>query len=135
MSDFGIRVPVGLPGEQRYTSLMVESDESVSRIWATSSVKFSWILRGTWTTETSLICADTPYMPYVGGHVRILSLPGTQKQRRRLSIASSDPTPTNKLSGVSVLSVCVLPFRRLHNRRFSSCWCLNKDLGKRTFSQ
>lgn len=60
--------------------------------------------RSTLTTSTSLTCALTLYMPYVGGHVRILSFPGRQKHRSRASIASSEPTPRNRFSGLMGLS-------------------------------
>ena len=66
----------------------------------------------------------------------ILSRPGTQKQRRRLSIASSDPTPTKRLEGVSggeeeaeeegdggaIVEEAASGFGRLFRRSHSCCF-------------
>lgn len=55
---------------------------------------------GTSTTSTSLIAADTLYIPYVGVQIMSFSLAGLQNTRIMASIASSLPTPQNRLSGV-----------------------------------
>jgi len=61
------------------TSVILKSNSSVS---------------GTSTMPTSLIFAQTLYIPYVGGVVIIASSPGLQKILISKSIASSLPTPT-----------------------------------------
>src|SRR5665213_940458 len=88
MSPFLIRLAVGLPGEQMYTILIVGSDDKVWWIFSGCNEKPSSTFRGTWTIATSFTSALTAYIPYVGGHVKILSFPGTQKHRNRASIAS-----------------------------------------------
>lgn len=55
--------------------------------------------KGILTSPMSFTCAETEYIPYVGGQTRILSFPGTQKHRSKASIASSLPTPTKRFSG------------------------------------
>ncbi len=40
-------------------------------------------------TPASLTCAETAYMLYVGGHIRIQSFPGLQKHRIRALMAST----------------------------------------------
>jgi hypothetical protein len=52
--------------------------------------------------STSLIAAETLYIPYVGVQIMILSREGLQNILMAASIASSLPTPQNKLSGVKV---------------------------------
>ncbi len=49
--------------------------------------------KGTDTMPISFTLAETLYMPYVGGVMRILSLPGIQKTLIKRSMASSLPTP------------------------------------------
>lgn len=97
-------------------------EKSVDVIAGTSIAKSGAGSNGTFTRPTSFTCAETEYMPYVGGQTRILSRPGTQKQRRSASIASSLPTPTNRVSGVSVLGVCSWVLRRLQSSCLRSCW-------------
>ena len=57
------------------------------------------VKRGTERTEMSLTCAETVYIPYVGGQTRIEDAPGGQKTRINVSMASSEPTPTKRLDG------------------------------------
>jgi hypothetical protein len=106
-SSFLTREPVGFPGEQRYINLILEASgpESVEVIAGTSISNSGAGSNGTFTSPTSFTCAETEYMPYVGGQTRILSRAGTQKQRSRASIASSLPTPTNKFVGVMAFLV------------------------------
>lgn len=105
MSSFRIRFAVGLPGEQMYTSFMEGVDDNTSLMASGRRRKLLEVSRGTLTMLMSFICALTEYMPYVGGQVRIWSCPGVQKQRRRASMTSSEPTPTKSLSGVKVFCV------------------------------
>lgn len=56
--------------------------------------------------------------------MRILSLPGTQNARSRASMASSDPTPTNRFSGRSSMFVWSLVLRSSQRRCFRGIWCL-----------
>src|ERR1700733_7568903 len=101
---------------------MLASDDSLSLILFGCKVNPSSTFSGTCTISTSLTCALTAYMPYVGGHVSILSLPGTQKHRSRASIASSDPTPQHKFSGLSAFLVWTHVFRSLQKPSFNSDW-------------
>src|SRR5690242_15247259 len=88
--------------------------------------------RGMEVSAMSLECAETVYIPYVGGQTRILSREGAQKQRRRQSIASSLPTPRKRFSGVRggdgvVLVVVVVigggeALRRSQRRDFRAPW-------------
>ncbi len=125
MSSFLSSFPVGFPGEQKYASLMLESCESAFEMAGTSRSKLG-VCRGTFTREMSFTCADTLYMPYVGGQVRILSLPGTQKARIKASIASSEPTPQKRWAGVMFLEVWVWVLRRLQKSCLRSSWWLYK---------
>ena len=104
-------------------SFMVEAsgDERVDVIAGTSIPNSGPGRRGILTSPMSFTCADTEYIPYVGGQTRILSFPGTQKQRSKASIASSLPTPTNRFSGVMFLVVWACVFRRLQSSCLSSC--------------
>jgi len=53
---------------------------------------------GTLTIPTSLTCAQTAYIPYVGGVVKIFSLPpGTTHTLISISITSSLPTPKTRI--------------------------------------
>ena len=70
------------------------------------------VSRGTSMTWTSLIAADTLYIPYVGEQIMILSRPGLQNTLMTASMASSLPTPQNKLSGFSVPGCFACLFRR-----------------------
>ena len=117
MSSLGRREPVGLPGEQRYMSLRFGSVVIADMMSGTSMAKSRDDINGALKISTSLTCAETAYMPYVGGQVRIWSMPGRQKHRRRASMASSLPTPTKRCSGVSVLVVWLWVLRKLQ----SSC--------------
>src|SRR2546423_1366971 len=99
---------------------MFASDDNVALILSGCKAKPLSTSNGTCTISTSLTCALTAYMPYVGGHVSILSLPGMQKHRSKASIASSDPTPQNKFSGFSVFFVWTLVFLNLQKHSFSS---------------
>ena len=42
-------------------------------------------------------------------------------------MASSEPTPTKRCSGVSIFDVWVLVLRRLHSSCFNSTWCLSDE--------
>jgi hypothetical protein len=96
-------------------------DESVERIASTSRSNVGAGSRGTLTSATSFTHADTLYIPYVGGQTRIDSCAGTQKQRRRASIASSEPTPRKRFSGVSVRGVWWWVLRSWQRRDLSGC--------------
>src|SRR5450631_1153079 len=84
-----ILLPVGLLGEHIKSILVFESIDS--KILSISSWKslVSFIS----LTRISLIFAQTLYIPYVGGQVIILLLPGSQKIRKERSITSSLPLP------------------------------------------
>ena len=112
---------VGLPGLHRYIAFISGRLERVVRIVGTSREKFSGN-KGTETMEMSFMHADTLYIPYVGGQVRIEEVPGMQKQRSMASIASSEPTPTNRFEGVRVLEVWVFVLRRAQRSCLRSCW-------------
>src|ERR1700712_3361933 len=96
-------------------------DDSVDAIAGTSSENSGAGSKGILTSPTSFTFADTAYIPYVGGQTTILSLPGTQKQRRSASIASSLPTPRNRFSGVISLEVWRWVLRRLHRSCLRGC--------------
>src|SRR5271170_4705960 len=122
ISSFLIRLPVGLPGEHMYTILIDGSEDRVSLILSGCKEKPSCTFKGTCTTAISFTSALTAYIPYVGGHVKILSFPGTQKHRSSASIASSEPTPQNKFSGLRSFDVCVCVFLSLQNLSFKTIW-------------
>src|SRR5674476_728756 len=90
-----ILLAVGLLGEQIKSILVFESIDS--KILSISSwkslVSFISLMR------TSLIFAQTLYIPYVGGQVIILLLPGSQKIRKARSITSSLPLPIKIFCG------------------------------------
>lgn len=65
--------------------------------WGFVSGVFSF--NGTATIFTSWICAQTEYIPYVAGVMRISSWLGVQQIRIKRSIASSLPTPRNTFFG------------------------------------
>jgi hypothetical protein len=98
-----------------YASFMTEpsGEDSVDLRDDTSIPKSGAGSRGTLINPISLTCAETEYMPYVGGQTKILSRPGMQKQRSKASIASSLPTPTKIFSGVMLLFVWVCLFRKV----------------------
>ena len=79
---------------------------------------------GTVTRLTSLMCAETEYIPYVGGQVRSLDFPGVQKQRSSVSIHSSEPTPTKRFAGVNAGKGESERLRRLQKSCFRESWCL-----------
>ena len=124
MSSFLIREPVGLPGEQMYINFIVAAsgEVRVERIEGTSRPNDGAGNKGILTRPMSFTCADTEYMPYVGGQTRILSRPGTQKQRSRASIASSLPTPTKRFSGVRDFGVWMWVLRRFMRSCLRGVW-------------
>mmetsp|Transcript_1732 Transcript_1732/g.3209 ORF Transcript_1732/g.3209 Transcript_1732/m.3209 type:complete len:201 (-) Transcript_1732:193-795(-) len=94
-SETDTHLAVGLPGE--HTQMIFVRASTAASMASTRSSKPS--VRGTSLTATSLTAAQTLYMPYVGGVVMTLSREGTQKMRKSMSMASSEPTPTNTWEG------------------------------------
>lgn len=83
--DGEISFPVGLPGDVNKINFIVGSDFRVNTIYistvntmdtfSTSICQVNGV-RGTSTIWTSLIAADTLYIPYVGVQIMILSFAG-----------------------------------------------------------
>lgn len=124
MEDLEIRAPVGLPGEHIYIIFMVwdSGEERVVMMEGTSSPNPGAGRRGILTSPMSFVCADTEYMPYVGGQTSILSTEGMQKQRSRASIASSLPTPTKRFAGVRGVEEWICVLRREQRCCLSTGW-------------
>lgn len=61
--------------------------------------------RGAEMMSTSWMLAQTSYMPYVGGVIKIESTRGVQATRMIRSMASSLPTPRKMLAGVILFSL------------------------------
>ena len=64
--------------------------------------------RGTLTSRTSFIAADTSYIPYVGEKVSALSDPGLQKILKQRSIISSLPFP-RKIEFTGTFFILLMP--------------------------
>ncbi len=101
-----ITLPVGLFGEQTNTIFVCWPSER-----RTSSASSEKSLRsGTSLTATSLISAETRYIPYVGGQMMHSSRPGSQNMRKRRSIASSLPLPIKMFSGRTLRIAAIRSF-------------------------
>src|SRR5450759_4636773 len=110
MSAKFIELAVGLFGEQiniSFSLLSENTDLTFCRlIWKLS---FS----GTFKISISFTEADTSYIPYVGGNIRALSIPGLQKILKQRSIISSLPFPRNIFSSSIPLTFEIAFFKSL----------------------